>query len=98
MNLKDIIRRPIISEKSIKETADNEYTFAVEVKAAKDQIRKAVENFFGVEVVRLRTLRVKGKTRRVGRRRMKAKMSGWKKAIVKVKEGQKIDYHKTGGK
>lgn len=98
MNLKDIIKRPVITEKAINQTAFGEYTFAVNWLAAKGQIKEAIEKFFGVDVVGMRTIKVKGKTIRRGRKRLRVKLPDWKKAIVKIKEGQKIEYFEMGGK
>lgn len=98
MNLKNVIKQPIITEKSIDQTAADEYTFVVDKVATKSQIKKAVEEFFGVNVTRVRTLRIKGKVRRAGKRRMKIKLPDWKKAVVKIKEGQKIEYFEMGEK
>lgn len=96
MNLKYIIKRPIITEKSINQTAAGEYTFAVERRASKNQICQAIKEFFKVGVVGARTINIKGKDKRVGRARRLAKLPDWKKAIVKLAEGQKIDYFETG--
>jgi len=70
--------KPIITEKSMKATAQNRYTFRVDRKTTKSQIKKAVEEKFKVNVVRVRTMNVKKKKR-------------WKKAIVEIKKGQKIE-------
>jgi len=98
VKLKDIIKKPIITEKSISQTAVGEYTFAVDRLATKGQIKQAVRQFFGVDVVRVRTITIKGKTKRVGKLRKIVRLSDWKKAIVKLKEGQKIKYFETGDK
>ena len=71
--------------------SQNSYTFKVDRKATKNQIRKAVEEKFGVEVVNVRTIRIKGKSRLSGKRRKKIKLGDWKKAIVEIKKGQKIE-------
>lgn len=97
MNLKSIIRRPIITEKSINQAGLGEYTFAVDKQATKGQIKQAVEQFFGVDVKQIRTLKLKGKTKRVLKTRKKIKLSNWKKAVVRIKEGQKIDCFEVGG-
>lgn len=91
-----ILKRPIISEKSLKSTSRNEYTFEVEKNARKKDIARAVEKIFGVEVKGIKTMIVKGKTRRFGRTRRRYHLGDWKKAIVRVKEGQKIDVFETG--
>jgi len=98
MNLKYIIKRPSITEKSIKQTVGGGYAFVVDPKATKGQIKEAVEKFFGVTVVRVRALMMKGKTRKVGKLRKIIRLPDWKKAIVELKQGQKINYFETVGK
>ncbi|MBL7686353.1 MAG: 50S ribosomal protein L23 [Deltaproteobacteria bacterium] len=91
MNQFQIIKKPLITEKSniLKETL-NQYAFQVALEANKYQIREAVESLFKVDVLDVRTLRIRGKIRRVGRNY--GKRSNWKKAIVTLKEGQKIEF------
>lgn len=91
MDSTTILIRPLISEKSIKDTAKNLYTFEVVKDADKANIKKAVEQTFSVNVVSVRTVIVKGKTKRVGKKRTEIKKSAWKKAIVELKPEQKID-------
>ena len=82
MDYRDVIIRPIITEKSMKLMAeDNKVTFEVAKGVNKIEVRQAVEALFHVDVVSVNIMNVKPKTRRVGRR----------KAIVKIKEGQTID-------
>lgn len=87
---RDIILRPIITEKSVTLSAENKYTFAVDPKSNKCEIRSAVEQIFKVKVLSVNTLNVKGKPKRWGRR-YKGHKSDWKKAIVTLKEGDKIE-------
>lgn len=89
-NPRDVIRRPIITERSMHEMADNKYTFAVALNANKVQIRQAVEQIFKVKVESVRTMRNHGKTRRMGR--FVGQLPDWKKAIVKLKPGEKIAF------
>lgn len=70
--------KPVVTEKSMEATAENCYTFKVDRKVAKNQIKKAVEDKFKVNVIKVRTINIKKKKK-------------WKKAIVKIKEGQKIE-------
>jgi large subunit ribosomal protein L23 len=91
MTLTYILKRPIITEKSMSEIAQNRYTFEVDVNATKGQVKKAVEEAFGVEVLSVKTIKIAGKRRRVGKFRREIKRSDKKKAIVEVKKGQKID-------
>ncbi len=82
MNKFDIIIRPIISEKSMDQSADKKYTFQVALNANKIEIKKAVEEIFGVKVEKVTTCRVLGKVKRMGA--TFGKRSDWKKAVVKL--------------
>lgn len=84
----DIIMRPVITEKSMEQMAEGKYTFIVAPKATKPEIRRAVEELFDVDVVKVNTLNMRGKWRRVGR--FAGRRPDWKKAIVTLKEGQRI--------
>ena len=77
----DIIKRPIITEKSMAETADKKYTFEVAKDANKIEIAKAVEEIFGVKVAKVNTLNVQGKIKRTGRYPA-GRTASWKKAMV----------------
>ena len=89
----DIIRRPIISERSMEVVFDREgneikkYTFEVPVSANKIEIKKAVEEVFGVKVAAVNTMRVMGKVKRMGR--FEGRRASWKKAIVTLEKGSK---------
>ena len=83
----DIIRRPIITEQSMDQTADRKYTFEVAKGANKIEIKKAVEEVFGVEVEKVTTMNYIGKPKRQGV--VQGKRADWKKAVVKLKEGSK---------
>ena len=76
----DIIVRPIITENSMEGLADRKYTFKVANFANKIEIKKAVEQLFGVKVEKVNTISVKGKKKRMGRH--EGYTSDWKKAIV----------------
>ena len=82
MNKYDIIIKPIISEKSMDQSADKKYTFQVALGANKIEIKKAVEEIFGVKVEKVTTCRVLGKVKRMGA--TSGKRSDWKKAVVKL--------------
>lgn len=86
----DVLIRPVISEKSVAETERNNYTFEVARDANKFQIKAAVEAEFKVNVLDVRVMSVKPKRKRRGRRQMGI-VPGWRKAIVTIAEGQKID-------
>lgn len=78
----DIIRKPVITEKSMAVMAEKKYTFIVHVTANKSQIKRAVEEVFGVKVEDVKTVRTMGKTKRVGVH--VGKRPDYKKAIVKL--------------
>ena len=91
MNAQDVIRRPLLTEKStIGREESNLATFAVDPRANKHDIRRAVEELFDVEVLTVRTMRQPRKTRRIGRHI--GRRTEWKKAIVQLAEGQSIEF------
>jgi large subunit ribosomal protein L23 len=92
MIAEDIIKRPLVlTEKgnALRE-AHNQYLFEVARNANKAQIRDAVETLFSVKVVKVHTMIVRGRMRRMGRGREKTQ--NWKKAIVSLKSGETIDF------
>ena len=89
-NLRDVLIRPVITEKSSAMMQDNKYTFIVPLKSNKVEVRQAVERIFKVKVLDVHTLRVLGKTKRMGRHQ--GKRSDYKKAIVKLAPGQRIEF------
>ena len=91
MNLHDVILRPVVTEKSTvaRETL-NAVTLAVSTDATKHDIKRAVEELFKVSVVRVRTITPPAKKKRVGR--FVGAKRAWKKAIVVLAEGQKIEF------
>ena len=91
MNAREIIQRPLITEKStIERETWNIVTFAVRPDANKMQIKAAVEELFDVKVLRVRTARVLGKKRRVGKHTGRKPL--WKKARVQLREGDSIEF------
>jgi large subunit ribosomal protein L23 len=93
----DIVLRPVISEKSIDESGRGKYTFAVHEKANKIQIKAAVEELYkkeGVTVVGVNVLTTKAKEKRRGTRRgrLVGFTTPWRKAIVTLAPGQKIEF------
>lgn len=84
---RDIIKRPVITERSTEQMVDKKYTFEVDLKANKTEVKKAVESIFGVKVEKVNTINRKGKFKRFGRH------TGYtpnrKKAIVKLTEDSK---------
>jgi large subunit ribosomal protein L23 len=83
----DIIRRPIVTEKSMASMSEKKYTFVVDIHANKVMIKRAVEDVFGVKVEDVKTARFLGKTKRVGVH--VGKRPDYKKAIVKLAENSK---------
>ena len=89
-NLRDVLIRPLITEKSNDGMQDNKYTFVVPLNATKISIRQAMESIFKVKVVDVNTIRVMGKIKRMGKHA--GKRPDFKKAIVKVAPGQRIEF------
>ncbi len=85
---RDVIIRPMISEKSTELMEDNKYTFVVSGKANKIEIKQALEDIFGVQVQKVNTANYKGKMKRLGRFPA-GKKPAWKKAIITLAEGSK---------
>ena len=83
----DIIIKPIITEDSMDKMEDNKYSFKGAVDANKSEIKKAVEAIFDVKVVKVNTMNMKGKKKRVGQH--VGRTSDWKKAIVTLTEDSK---------
>ena len=90
MHLYQVLRRPLITEKITALQEHNKYAFEVADGSNKHQIKEAVEKAFKVNVEDVNVITVPGKTRRMGRRQVKA--SSWKKALVTIKAGQKIEF------
>lgn len=83
----DIIRKPVITEKTMTAMAENKYTFIVHINSNKSQIKRAVEEVFGVKVASVQTIRTMGKTKRMGVH--VGKRSDYKKAIVTLEADSK---------
>ncbi len=93
LDLNDVILEPVLSEKSTKLTTINQYVFKVHQKANKKMVKEALESLFDVKVDRCNVLNNKGKKRNT-RKRTTTYMSGSKKAIVTLKEGE-FDFFET---
>lgn len=91
MNPYEIIKRPIMTEKSDLATDRDQYTFEVDRRANKIQIAEAVAEIFDVDVLKVNIINVGAKYGRWGRKRVKRKPA-WKKAVVTVGAGQRIDF------
>ncbi|MBI4966002.1 MAG: 50S ribosomal protein L23 [Desulfomonile tiedjei] len=91
MDMYQIIRRPIITEKgSVLKDENNQLIFEVNLGANKSEIKKAVEKLFKVTVLSVRTQNRQGKLKRLGR--SVGRRKNWKKAIVTLKEGNRVDF------
>jgi len=87
----DIIIRPLITEKtSLQKEDHNQVTFEVDRRANRVEIRRAIEKIFNVRVANVRTMQVKGKVKQRGR--IVGKRRDWKKAIVNLMPGERIDF------
>lgn len=93
MNDYQTIIRPLITEKNTNWMALNKYSFQVADMATKPQIKHAIQNIFSVTVTRVHTMNVRGKKRRRGREFGYTR--GWKKAIVTLAEGDRIEIFET---
>ena len=87
MSAYDIIIKPVITEGSMDATQEKKYTFKVAVDANKTEIKKAVEEIFGVDVKKVNVMNVNGKLKRLGR--TQGRTASYKKAIVTLTEGSK---------
>lgn len=93
MHIEEVLIKPLLTEKSSIETENtNRYVFKVQKKASKFQIKDAVEKMFDVKVVNVRTSITAGKVKRAGK--ALSKSSSWKKAYVKIADGQKLELFK----
>ena len=90
MHLYEALRRPMITEKNTTLQEQNKYVFEVAKEANKPQIKQAVEKAFKVKVTTVNMMMVPGKSKRVGRRVIQTQ--SWKKAIVTLKTGDKIEF------
>jgi large subunit ribosomal protein L23 len=90
-----VLLRPVITERSMSETNNGRYTFVVADDATKQEIASAVAESFKVDVVAVNTIKVHGKKRRLGRKI--GQRPDWKKAIVTIAKGQKIEKYFVEG-
>ena len=89
-----VVLRPVVTEKSVVQTAASQYTFQVSSEATKHHIRTAIEGLFKVKVLRVNTVSVHGKRKRDMRKRTArptVQRPDWKKAVVTLREGDKIE-------
>ena len=85
----EVLLGPVVSEKSYSLITDRKYTFKVHEDAHKTQVRQAVEQLFGVKVENVNIVKVPGKPKRRGM--FRGERPGWKKAVVKLREGETIE-------
>lgn len=90
----DVVLKPSITEKSFKLAQGGQFTFFVKKIASKHAIAQAIEELFKVDVIKVRTVKKAGKTKRSGKKRISKTLSDQKKAIVTLKPGQMIEYFK----
>lgn len=86
-----ILKRPLITEKTYKLAQDKVFTFEVNPKATKGQIKEAVEDTFGVNVLSVQTVILMGKIKKTGKKRMATQRGTKKKAMVRIKPDQTIE-------
>lgn len=87
----DLIRRPLITEKTnIQKESYNQITFEVDRNSNRVEIKRAIQDIFNVKVASVNTIQIKGKTKQRGR--ITGKRRDWKKAIVKLMPGERIDF------
>lgn len=89
MEARDILIKPIVTEKTTALMEEGKYTFRVPLAATKIEVRQAVEQIFKVKVESVNTMRYEGKLKRLGR--TQGRRSDWKKAIVTLKPGETIE-------
>jgi large subunit ribosomal protein L23 len=94
MDPRTVLIRPVISEKSYALIAEGKYTFRVNDRAHKTQVAQAVEEVFGVSVAAVRTSKVRAKPKRRGL--TKGRSRAWKKAIVQLRPGERIELFEGG--
>lgn len=93
-----IIKKPLITEKSLKDAGRGIFTFEVDKSTNKIEIKKAVESYFKVHVVSVTTTVNKGKKKLVGKKRQVTTLPDTKKARVRLKKGERIELFEVGGK
>lgn len=97
MDLNYVLKRPLITEKSTFQGQEGKYAFEVNIQATKIDVKNAVEKIFKVKVRGIQTMILKGKKRKVGRMKKEIIKPNWKKAIVQLAEGNKIDVFESSG-
>lgn len=83
--------KPLRTEKTMREIAKNKYAFGVDAAASKTDIKKIAQELFGIKVISMQTIKVHGKKYKTGKKGLYGRNSDWKKAIIEIQAGQKID-------
>lgn len=91
-----VLKRPLLTEKTLSLARAGFYTFEVQAEATKDNIRKALKDHYHVDAILVRTMSIKGRSHRVGRIRKVLALPKIKKAVVRLKKDQKIDVFEIG--
>ncbi len=91
MRVSNVIEKPIVTEKTMALEVDSKYVFKVNLRSSKGAIANEINRLYGVDVDGVSTMIMPGKKRRILGTRRFTKSSKWKKAVVKVKPGQKIE-------
>lgn len=86
-----VLKRPVVTEKSVAEKG--KYTFVVHNKATKDEVKRAVKEFYGAEAISVNMINLPQKTKTVSRGQLAQKRKPFKKAIVKLKAGEELDFN-----
>lgn len=90
MELRELVKRPLITERTTKLMEDNKYCFLVDPKANKTQIKQAIEEIFKVKVKSVNTFNRLGKIKRMGRH--EGRRPSWKRAVVTLEAGSRIEF------
>ncbi len=90
MDIRYLIKKPLITEKTTKLMEENKYCFLVDPKANKTEIRQAIEKIFKVKVKSVNTMNMMGKLKKMGR--YQGRRPNWKRAIVTLEKGSRIEY------
>jgi large subunit ribosomal protein L23 len=88
INIYEVVRRPVVTEKGTIMQEQGKYAFEVAPESTKEMVKQAVEKAFKVNVIKVNIVAMKGKTKRMGRREIVT--PSWKKAVVTLQAGQKI--------
>lgn len=94
----NILLRPVFTERSMGDADNSRFTFVVGLSVGKDEIKKEVEKLYSVKVLDIATVVVKGKGKRVGKKRTEKLLGKYKKAVIRLQKGQKIDVFDMGEK